>query len=129
MRRRGPTGEAGDGEVETAPKEMNRTCFAEELRAKRVEHAINPNEHAEKWASISRIICGVVIVFLKGNGVRNFARHRPDLDLYSQATQTSGELGIKGRDRHRLERERLARPVARFNQQSVVDKIESHVER
>src|SRR3546814_4056654 len=48
MRRRGPSREAGDGEVEAAPEEMNRAGLALEAGAEPFEYGDDPGQSGVK---------------------------------------------------------------------------------
>ena len=79
MRRRGTTGKAGDGEIETAPEEMHRTAFAAEAGAKFFQDAIGLEQDAPEAVGLCAIVGPMRLILFEGDGIFDLVRQMVDL--------------------------------------------------
>ena len=128
MRRSGSTRETSDGEVEAAPEEMDGATLADKPRAERLKHPIRLYQRAPEPRGILRIVGLVQTVLRKGCGVLEFVWAAMDGDAKLQFVQLSEQLAVEPRDGLWAKRQRLLAPIARLNQDPVVEKVEGDLE-
>src|SRR6202022_701318 len=127
-RRSATPGEACDGQVKTSPEEMHRTIFPDEAATEFFENSVDQHQDAPEPGDIFTIVGSVLDILFKGNRVRNFAGHSPDLHLNAQRFQRSHDLFIEISHRTGNKRNDLTRASAGPDYQIVIKKIELYLE-
>src|SRR5690348_9409234 len=122
------SGESRDGEIETAPEKMHRARFADEARAKFIEHGIDAQESAPKTLRMRRIVRIVNAVLVKANGIRNFDGHWPDLHANAKRGERVHEFMVEIRDGAWGEGQSAKRAVAYFDFENVLQEVELNFE-
>src|SRR6202041_590374 len=101
-------GEAGAGEIERSPKEVDGTDLAAEAGAELGEDARGLEKDAGEALGVFGIVRVVGLVVGEGDGVGDFAGHGPDLDGDAERVECGGDLMVEVGDGHGLEREGAA---------------------
>src|SRR5947207_2474676 len=94
------TGESGDSEVESAPKEMYRAAFSNEPCAIFFENVIRLRQYACKCLCVMPIVDSVHVVALEWDRMLDLHGRRPNLGLDSQRFQRGHDLAIHLRNRN-----------------------------
>src|SRR5215831_2744801 len=105
MERGRPPRETGHGEVEAAPKEMNRACLAQEAGSKKLEYAIGLDERAPKAVGGGGVVGGVGAVLRKWDRMGHLVRHLMDGDRDSDTVQNVDDPMVEVGDGSRLQRQ------------------------
>src|SRR6185437_3707119 len=121
---RGAPGEAGDRQVEAAPKEMHRANLAEKLPSESGEDPIHLDQDPPELRHVFRVVGGVRSVMLEGDGIGYLDRHGPDPGFQPKSAETAHNLRVEIRDSARAERDRLDLAFARLERQGVTNEIE-----
>jgi hypothetical protein len=107
---------------------MHGARLPEKPRAELFEHPVYFDQRAPKLMSAVGIIRGVLAVVFERNGVRDLDRRRPDPHLQLERFQPIHKFAVKIGDRTGRQRQAFRPPIADFDQQSMVDKIEVDLE-
>ena len=126
--RGGPAGEAGDRQIETAPKKMHGACLADESRAEFLEHAICLQEGAPESMRRVSIVGRMFAVGAEWHRAGNFTRQLgyPHLDAEIAERLHDGRMEIADRLRHQPQAPALS--AARLNIEHMVDEVEPDLE-
>ena len=128
VERRRPTGEAGHGEVEAAPEEMNRADLAQKCRAELLQHPIGGEKGAVKPFCASAIVAARRSILGEADGRLDLVGRRMDRNVAAALADQGHERGVEVRHRRRAERDRrLAAPVDQAD--TVTDQIDHELER
>ena len=87
------------------------------------------NDGLVKARSVFGVVLRVAVVLVERNGVCDFARHGPNVNVDAEAAQPLHECGIEIGDRHRREREAFHAAVAGGDAKLVAGQIEDDIER
>src|SRR5271165_976622 len=107
---------------------MHRAALADEAGSKLLEDLVRTRQYPPEAVGVFRVVGSVFCIPLEGDGVGNFARHRPDLHLDPERCQTFHELPVKIGDRSRCQRHYSFPALAGLNKQLVMDEIEFNLE-
>ena len=110
----GSPGEAGDRQVEAAPKEMYWARLAEKARSKMGERLVRREQHAPEASGVIAIVSDVQVVLIEGNGTSDLARHRRDPHIEPEFGHCIEQFGIELGDKHRPEQELAEFSMAQF---------------
>jgi hypothetical protein len=126
--RSSPSGEPGDGQIETSPKEMYRTALPNKARTEFREDVVSQQQDAPEAGDILAVVRGVLRIEIKSNRVGQFDRHMPDFYFDTEPRQCGHEFFVEIRHRARRQRNCFARTFAGLYDELVLDKIEFHFE-
>ena len=90
-----PTREERHGQVEGAPKEVNRTALAHKRRAVMLHEGARLLQDAPEAVRVERVVRGVNFINIVANGIQYFAGQGVDRDLDAQRVQAVHEFPIK----------------------------------
>src|SRR5215472_18134096 len=121
MERGRPPRETGHGEVEAAPKEMNRARFAQEAGSKKLEYAIGLDERAPKAVGGGGVVGGVGAVLRKWDRIGHLVRHFMDGDRDPNAVQELDDSMIEVGNGSRLQRQLARLPPAGAHDKAMAD--------
>src|SRR5207237_1401900 len=95
-RGRGKTArKGGEGKGEAAPEEMYGAGLADETRAELLKDAVHGDKDLPELARIFRMVRGMNAILVKGNRVRDFHGHSPNLDVDSGRTKHPQKVLVK----------------------------------
>ena len=126
--RRAASGEAGNGEIETAPEKMHRAALPDEPRSELLEHSVRLNQDSPESVGVLGVVRLVLRVFSKRNRVGNLVRLGVDFDFDPERSQHCHKLGIELGNRARRKNKRPDTAFAGPDDQRVVDEVEVDLE-
>src|SRR5580658_4661614 len=126
--RSGAAGEAGDRQIETAPKKMHGACLTDESRAEFLEHAICLQEGAPESMRRVSIVGRMFAVGAEWDRAGNFTGQLgyPHLDAEIAERLHDGRMEIADRVRHQPEAPALS--AACLDVEHMVDEVEPDLE-
>ena len=107
---------------------MYRAALADELRAELLENRIYGKQDAPESSRGFRIVGIVLPVLIEANGIGNFDRHRPDLDIDSSGPEHGEAFLVKLGHGAGLKRKFLHNGIAGFKNELVMDEVEAEFE-
>ena len=129
-RRRVAPGEAGDGEIETVPEQVDRARLAIEPAAELLQHPVGPVQHLREALDVLAIPGGVLVIGRERRRHRHAERHLPDLDVDAEPEEDGVQAPVELRDVEPIvQREALDATVGGADHDGVVDEVEGDVER
>ena len=122
------SGEAADGEVEAAPEEVDGAGFALELGTELVEYGVDGEQDAPEALDGGGIVGGVDAVLVEGNGIGDFDGHAPDFYFDAGRMEHGHYFAVEAGYGTRGEREGFQDAVAGFEDELVVEEVETKLE-
>jgi hypothetical protein len=111
VRRRRPAGEAGDGQVEGTPEEVDGARLADEPGAEVAQNPIGLDEGSPGPGHRIGVVAGVVVVVAERGGPLDLDRHRPDRRAQLELVEAAHDLGVEVGHRSRFEGHRSSAAV------------------
>jgi hypothetical protein len=128
MERCRPSREARRREIEAPPEEVDGTRLADESGLERTHQAVRLQQAAPEQLDVARVVGGMLLVRLEGDGLGDLDRSRRDPNVDPEASQPGHELAVEPCDRLRLERHRERAALAIRDQQAMIDEVEVDLE-
>src|SRR5581483_6964017 len=98
------SGESRNRQVEASPEKVDRTDFPEKAGAEFLKDFLDGHERTPEVGDGDRVVRGVLVVCIEGDGVWHFHRYMPDLDMDSERIERRKKLAIKVSHRARRQR-------------------------
>src|SRR6266516_2924031 len=117
---------ARDRQVETPPEKMDRTALAEKRGAELLEDLVDLHQDAPEAVGIDGVLGGMHLIFITSNGMLHLTGHRIDRDLDPQGVQAGHEFPVKRSDGTGDQRHGSGGPLARANEEGVIDEVKLH---
>ena len=124
MRRRRAAGEAGDGEVEAAPEEMDRAGLAVEAGAEALEHRHDPRQRGVQAVGGIGPIFARRDVLGKGDGIGNFVRLAIKVRRQAVRVEHFDQAAVKRGDAAEVERQQVTLAVGDAKHDGVPAQVE-----
>lgn len=128
MERRAAAGEAGDGDVEAAPEQVDGAALAEEGRAEALEHAVDRQQRLMEARDRLGVIGAVAVILGEGHRVGDFVRAAVEARRAAEVGDQPAELLVELGDGHRPQREGSGATVAGGADNAVIVEVEQDLD-
>jgi hypothetical protein len=105
MQRSAPSRKAGDGQIESAPEQVNRAGFAEKGGPERFEHPVDRHQRVMEALNGGAVIGPFAMILAERHGVRHFVRLAVEGRRAAEFGNQPDEIGVERRHRGRPEHE------------------------
>src|SRR5262245_52286198 len=121
-------GKARDRHVRTSPEDVHRAALADKTPAELLEHAVALHEHLPEARGVITIVRTMDLVLIERDRIDDLVWPARDADRPTELLWFEEHPLIESRHRLWLERNRDKAPIARFDNQAMVDEVKDDFE-